>query len=48
MEKNIWNHTKLGRTKEQGGEMGVSVGLALPSVGGELKQGSDPHIREIV
>ena len=46
--KNIEIHTKLGRTKEQGGEMGVLVGLALPLVGGELKQGSDPHTGAIV
>ena len=34
--------------KKLGGETGVLEGLDLPSVGGELKQGSDPHIRAIV
>ena len=34
--------------KEQGGETGVLVGLDLPSVGGELKQGSDAHTGAIV
>ena len=34
--------------KELGGKTGVLIGLDLPSVGGELKQGSDPHIAAIV
>ena len=33
VEKNIWNHAKLGRTKELGGKTGVLVGLDLPSEG---------------
>ena len=45
MEKNIQYHAKLGRMKELGGKTRVLVGLD-PS--GELKQGSDPHIGEIV
>ena len=37
MEKNIYNHAKLGRMKEIGGEIGVLVGLdlLLASVGTE-------------
>ena len=34
--------------KELVGKTGVSVGLALPLVGGELKRGSDPHIQTTV
>ena len=34
--------------KELGGKTGVLVGLDLPSLGGELKQGSNPHIRATV
>ena len=34
--------------KELGGETGVLVGLHLPLVAGELKQGSSPHIGVIV
>ena len=34
--------------KELGGKTGVLVGLDLPSVGGGLKQRSDPHSGEIV
>ena len=45
MEK---NHAKLSRMKELGGKIGVLVGLNLPLVDGELKQGSDPHIGAIV
>ena len=48
VEKNTETHAKLSRTKELGGETWVSLGLDQPSVGGELKQGSDPHIRAIV
>ena len=36
------------REKIVGGETGVLVGLDLPWRVGELKQGSDPHIRAIV
>ena len=43
MEKNIWNHAKFIRTKEQGGETGVSVGLDLSSVVGGTKTGPIPH-----
>ena len=39
VEKNIWNHAKLGRTKELGGKTGVLVGLDLPSAGGGHKAG---------
>ena len=38
----------VGRTKELGEKTGVVLGLGLPSVGGELKQGSDPLIRATV
>ena len=31
-------------TKELGGKTGVLVGLNVPLAGGELEQGSDPHI----
>ena len=48
MEKNISNHPKLSRTKQLAGETGVLVGLDLSLAGGEVKQGSDPHIRAIV
>ena len=49
MEKNIYNHAKLGRMKEIGGEIGVLVGLDLPHLRvGKLKQGSNPHIRETI
>ena len=48
MANNIQNHTKLSRMKELGRETGVLVGLDLSSVGGELKQGSDPYIRATV
>ena len=48
MERNIETHTKLGRMKKPGGKTGMLEGLDLPSAGGELKQGSDPHIRAIV
>ena len=34
MEKNIWNHAKLGRMRELGGKTGVLVGLDLPLAGG--------------
>ena len=44
MEKNMETHTKLGRTKELGGEMGVLGGLALPSEGGGTEAGvRSPH-----
>ena len=33
--------------KELGGKTGVFVGLDLILAGGELKEGSDPHIRVI-
>ena len=46
--KNIQTHAKLGRMKEPAGETGVLVGLDMPLVGEELKQGSDPHIGAIV
>ena len=39
---------KLSRMKEPGCETGVLVGLDLPSAGGGLNQGSDPHSRVIV
>ena len=39
MEKNIWNHAKLGRMKELGGKTGVLEGLDLPSVGGGTEAG---------
>ena len=35
VEKNTYNHAKLGRTKELGGKTGVLVGQDRPSVGGE-------------
>ena len=38
------NHTKFSTMKGLGGKIGVLVGLDLPSVVGELKLGSDPHI----
>ena len=41
---NILTHAELCRMKELGGKTGVLVGLDLPSVVGELKLGSDPHI----
>ena len=47
-EKNIQNHEKLGRMKELGGKTGVLVVLDLPSLVGEMKQGSDRHSRAIV
>ena len=34
--------------KELGEKTGVLVGLDMPLVGEELKQGSDPHIGTIV
>ena len=34
-EKSIYNHAKLGRTKELGGKARVLVGLDLPSAGGD-------------
>ena len=34
--------------KELGRKTWVLVGLDLPSVTGELKQGSDPHIQAII
>ena len=43
-EKNIQNHTKLGRMKKLGGETGVLVGLDLPSPGGETEAGVHSHI----
>ena len=39
MEKNIWNHEKLGRTKELGGKTGESVRLDLPSASGGTEAG---------
>ena len=42
------NHTKLCRMKELGEKVGVLVGLDLPLEVGELKQGSDPHIRATI
>ena len=42
------NCAKLGRTEELGGKTGVLAGLDLPRWVGELKQGSNPHSREIV
>ena len=48
MEQNIESQVKLGRAKELGGKTGVLVGLHLPLRVGELKQGSNPHIRAIV
>ena len=48
MEKNVYNHTEVGRMKELGGKTGVLVGLDLPLLVGELKQGSDPHMGAIV
>ena len=39
MEKDIWNHRKLGRMKELGGKIGVLVGLDLPLVGGGTESG---------
>ena len=38
-EKNIWNHTKLCRTKELEGKTGVLVGLDLPSARGGTEAG---------
>ena len=43
MEENIQNHVKPGRMKELGVKTGVLEVLDLPSAGGELKQGSNPH-----
>ena len=44
MEKNIKNHTKLGRTKELGGKTGVLVRLDLPSASGGTEAGvRSPH-----
>ena len=34
--------------KELGGKTGVLVGLDLPLVSGEQKQGSDPHTGAII
>ena len=42
------NHAKLSRKKELGGKTRVLVRVNLPSVGGEGKQGSDPHVMAIV
>ena len=43
-EKNIQNHTKLGRMKELGEKTGVLVGLDLPSAGGGKAAGVwSPH-----
>ena len=39
MEKNIWNHAKLGRTRELGGKTGVLIGLDLPLAGGGTEAG---------
>ena len=36
---NVYNHRKLGKTKEQGRKTGVLVGLDLPSVGGGTEAG---------
>ena len=41
MEKNTYNHTKLGRMKELVGKTGLLVGLDLPLVGG----GTDAGVR---
>ena len=38
-EKNIQNHTKLGRMKELGGKTGVLLGLDIPSMGGGTEAG---------
>ena len=38
-EKSIYNHAKLGRTKELGGKARVLVGLDLPWVGGGTEAG---------
>ena len=46
VEKNIQNHANFSRMKEQ--EKNRSVSRTYPWVVGELKQGSDPHIRTIV
>ena len=48
MEKNIYSHAKLGRMKELGGKTELLVGPDLPSVVGELKQGSNPHSGALV
>lgn len=42
-EKIVKNHAKLGRIKELGGKIGVLIGLDQLLMGGEQKQGSDPH-----
>ena len=39
MEKNVYNHTEVGRMKELGGKTGVLVGLDLPSAGGGTEAG---------
>ena len=44
VEKNIWNHAKLSRTKEPGGKTGVLVGLDLPLDRGGTEAGvQSPH-----
>ena len=44
MEKNIYNHIKLGRMKELGREIGVLVELDLPLLGGGTEAGvPSPH-----
>ena len=44
-EKNIQNHEKLGRTKEIGGKQECQQYWTCSQWVGELKQGSNPHIR---
>ena len=39
LEKNIWNHAKLGGMKELGRKTAVLVGLDLPLVGGGTEAG---------
>ena len=45
MEKNVYNHTEVGRMKELGGKTGVLVGLDLPSARGATEAGNQsPHL----
>ena len=49
LEKNIQNHTKLGRAKEVEGKRGELVELDLPLVGGgKWSRGLIPTIRAIL
>ena len=45
MEKNVKNHSELGRMKELVGIIEVLVGLDLPLVGGGTEAGVQPQHR---